>query len=103
MRPRVRSEELVVLCEAFAQVGGEAVVDRTPVGVVGIHVAEGDASREGPSGAGSAGGVESLAGEVALELLCEGHATGPSRDCGAQIQTSDGRIQAAGTKEIHQR
>ena len=36
--------------EALAQVGAEAVIDRAAVGVVGVHVAEGDASGEGRRG-----------------------------------------------------
>ena len=53
MRPGVGSEEFVVAVEALAQVGGEAVIDGAAVGVVGIHVAEGDAAGEAPSGTGA--------------------------------------------------
>ncbi len=35
-----------MIVEAFAEVRGEAVVDRAAVGVVGIHIAEGDAAGE---------------------------------------------------------
>src|SRR5258708_30037074 len=41
VRPGVRRKEFVVLVEAFAQVGAEAVIDGTPIRVVRIHVAKG--------------------------------------------------------------
>ena len=43
--------------EALAEVGAEAVIDGAAVGVVRVHVAEGDTSSEARCGA--AGGVES--------------------------------------------
>ena len=44
VRPGVGREEFVMAAEALAQVGGQAVIDRAAVGVVGVHVAEGDAA-----------------------------------------------------------
>src|SRR5208282_5723005 len=44
MRTGVGREELVVLCEALAQIGAQPVIVGSAVGVVGIHVAERDAA-----------------------------------------------------------
>src|SRR5258708_35332879 len=44
MRPSVRSQELVMVAEALAEIDGQPVVVRRAIGVVGIHVAEGDAA-----------------------------------------------------------
>ncbi len=44
VRPGVGREELVVVVETLAEVGGQTVVVRRAVGIVGVHVAEGDAA-----------------------------------------------------------
>ena len=52
----VRRQEFVVIAEALAQVGGKSVVNRAAVGVVGVHIAEGDAvSQRGRIASGVAG------------------------------------------------
>ncbi len=99
MRPGVRGEEFEVLVEAAAQVGAEAVVDGTPVGVVGVHVAEGNAAGVS-AGKGSTGCIESLAGQAGFHLFSEAH-TGASS--GEEYGLGDGRIQTAGTEKVHQR
>src|SRR5579864_7615018 len=102
VRPRVGREEFVMLVEALAQVGGEAVVDRTAVGVVRVHVAEGDAAAKSASNRRSTTRVESLAGETALDFFRELHARDRGRS-GSDESSGNRRIQASGTKEIHQR
>ena len=54
MRPGVGRQKFVVLAEAFTQVGGEAVVDRTPIGEIGRRIAEGYATGQRRGIAGSA-------------------------------------------------
>src|SRR6266403_3222762 len=45
VRPGVGGEELVVVVEALAEIDGQPVVVRSAIGIVGIHVTEGDAVR----------------------------------------------------------
>ena len=59
VRPGVGGQKFVVLGEALAEIGAESVIDRTAVGVVGVHVAEGDAA-----GVGEAVGRGGIAGLV---------------------------------------
>ena len=35
-----------MIAEALAQIGGEAVIDRAAIGVVGVHISEGNAAAE---------------------------------------------------------
>src|ERR1035438_3376292 len=46
MGPGVRGQELVMAVETLAKISSQSVIDGTAVGVVGIHVAEGDAAGE---------------------------------------------------------
>src|SRR5262249_11951873 len=71
VRPGVRAEKFVVISKALAQIGGKSVINRAAVGEIRIHVAEGDAVGEGR---GIAIGVETLAGQAALDRLGKGHA-----------------------------
>ena len=84
--------------EALAEIGGEAVIDRAAVGVIGVHVAEGDAARviEG-GGRGIAFGIKAWQGrEKSLRLSY-------ARGLAAQIESGgDGRVQSSGTEEVHQ-
>src|SRR5262245_62237869 len=96
MRPGIRPKKLIVPAEALAQVRAEAVIDRTTVGKVGVHVAEGNTIRV--SG-GIAVRVESLARQTAFDRLREGHA----RPCtGQRHRSSNRRIQSAGPEEVRQ-
>src|SRR5580658_1433657 len=46
MRPRVRGLELVVIAEAFTQISSQPVINRAAIGIVGIHVAERNATSQ---------------------------------------------------------
>src|SRR5437763_818038 len=100
MRPSVGSKEFVLIAEAFTQVGGQTMVDRAAVRVVGVHIAEGNAAGIGKSVhcRRIASGVE--AGKRFDESCCLCNARGGA----AQIVSSrDGWVEPAGPKEIHQR
>src|SRR6202451_4436146 len=92
-----------MISEALAQVRAEAVVDRTAVGVVGVHVAEGHTAGKC---CGIAGGVE--AGSAYARCLhklqdcwSKGGDTSSSAISGQKI--GDRGIDAAGPEKAHER
>src|SRR5258708_23831592 len=96
MRPGVRSEKFVVPGDPLAEVGGESVIDRAAVGVVGVHVAERHAAGVGRYRV--AGRVESRqAMKYGLRL-----GQTAKRIASGVIAGRDGGIQTSGTEEVHQ-
>ena len=100
VRPSVGGEEFVVAAEALAEIGGQPVIDRTAVGVVGIHIAERNAAGVGKAVAwvGIAVGVEAgQSGEKSLGLR---HTSALA----AELEGGgNGRVQSAGAEEVHER
>ena len=89
VRPGVGGQEFVVAAEALTKIGGEPVIDRTAVRVVGVHVAEGDAIAEGAWVA--------VCIEVGRHQIRNGV-------CHARREGCDhGGIQAGGPEQVHQR
>src|SRR5271166_5542034 len=89
MRPRVRGEEFVAAAEALAEISAQAVIARSAIGEVGVHVAEGDAVTEG---AWIAVGIELGRGEIGNGVRYTGR-----KGC------NHGGVQAGGTEEVRQR
>ena len=85
-----------MIAKAFFQVGSEPVVDRAAVGVVGVHVAEGDAAGQGSRIAGRAQ-ASGLQHQGRDDLNASGG--GGIRE----QRNRNRRIQARGTEEIQQR
>ena len=71
LRPRVGREEFVLRVETLAQIGAESVIHRAAVGVIRVHVAEGDASGKG-------GGIAGIEPEILSQGggLCDTCGTG---------------------------
>ena len=86
--------------ETLAEVGAEAVIDRTAVGVVRVHVAEGHATSEAPVRCRITGGVEP-GNDCRRAIACVMH----SAPCAPSECTSaeDRGIQSARPEEVHQR
>ena len=96
MRPGVRRQKFVVTAKALFQIGGQPVINRTAVGVVGIHVAERDAAGE------SAG--RRITSRAESALLQDRQRRVDAALCGRANQSAGNRgIQASGTEEVGQR
>ena len=82
-----------MVAETLLEVGGEPVIDRAAIGVVGVHVAERNAAGQAVGGR--------IARRAKSSLL---HHCQRSVDASLRGRTDqgvrDGRIQAAGPKEV---
>src|SRR5216684_1068293 len=97
MRPGVGREDPVVVAEGLAQVSAEAVIDRAAVGVVRVHVAEGNAA-----GVGERRGRWIARRVEAWQSLENGNALSYAIAATGQILSSGyGRIESARTEEVH--
>src|SRR6266496_4498544 len=83
--------------EALPQVHAQTVIDRTAIGEIRIHVAEGNAVVER---SWITVCVESLAGEARLQLRRRRDTGNIS---GEKQPTGDRRIQATGPEKVHER
>src|SRR6266404_2985671 len=98
VRPGVGGEELVVVVEALAEIDGQPVVVRSAIGIVGIHVTEGDAASV----------IECGRHRITCRIesgqgLEEGDRLRHAGALAIQLETGgNGRIQAAGAEKVHQ-
>src|ERR1700689_5979023 len=95
VRPGGGREKFVVVAETLAQIGAEAVIDGTAVGIIGVHVAERDAAGEADRTA-----IRVEARDGLNQSLSLGNAT--ERVSAEFVGADDRRIHAAGAEKVHQ-
>src|ERR1700728_5110525 len=96
VRAGIRSKYFVMLVEAFAEVGGEAVVDRAAVGIIGVHVAERHA-------AGESGRIAVCVKPWDVMDQSYGLSDAAERVAERRVGADERRIQSAGPEKLHQR
>src|SRR6266404_626574 len=100
VRPGIGRQELVMVAEALAEIDGQPIVVRCAIGIVGVHVAKGDAVRIIGCGRHRvAFRVES--GERREKSLCLRYAIDLRRIATSVEGNGYGWIQSAGAKEVH--